>query len=225
MIMKKFAVTLSLAAVLALGAVAVLPQAFAQNSGATATAKVEAVKVGAMAPDFTLTDTAGSEVKLSSVGKDKIVVLEWFNPECPFVVKQYAKTSTMIDTHKKITEAAKAKGKEVVWLAVNSGAPGKQGAGKELNAKMKTEWKISWPILLDESGSVGKSYGAKTTPHMYVIDTTGKLVFAGAIDNNRSADKAGDVNYVVNAVMNVLDGKPVAEAEPRSYGCSVKYGK
>lgn len=187
--------------------------------GATATAGPEGkqpAKVGEMAPNFTLTDTDGKTHNLSDF-KGKVVVLEWFNPECPFVVKHHSKFTTMNDL------AAEFTSKDVVWVAINSGAPGKQGAGLEHNKKMKDEWKISYPILLDETGEVGKMYGAKTTPHMYVIDTDGTLKYAGAIDNNPSATTLGDVNYVRQALNEVLSGETVTTPETRPYGCSVKY--
>jgi peroxiredoxin len=183
--------------------------------------KAATAKVGEKAPDFTLTDTDGKTVKLADLLADKdtkAVVIEWFNPECPFVVKQHEKNTTMPDTYK----AFKDKG--VKWVAINSGAPGKEGAGKELNAKMKKQWNIEYPILLDESGEVGRAYEAKTTPHMFVIKKDGVLAYAGAIDNDKSAAKAGDKNHVKNALESVLKGETVAESETKPYGCSVKYG-
>jgi peroxiredoxin len=188
--------------------------------GAVATAGPEGkqvAKVGEKAPGFTLTDTDGKTHNLSDF-QGKVVVLEWFNPECPFVVKHHAKNTTMIDLANEFV------GDEVVWVAINSGAPGKQGAGLELNKKMKSEWNISYPILLDESGQVGKMYGAKTTPHMYIIGKDGSLQYAGAIDNNPSATTLGDVNFVRQALEEVLAGETVTTAETKPYGCSVKYG-
>ncbi len=188
--------------------------------GAAATAGPEGkqvAKVGEKAPGFTLTDTDGKTHNLSDF-EGKVVVLEWFNPECPFVVKHHAKNSTMADLSNEFV------GDEVVWVAINSGAPGKQGSGLELNKKMKSEWKISYPILLDESGQVGKMYGAKTSPHMYIIDKDGTLKYQGAIDNNPSATTLGDVNFVEQALNEVLAGETVTTAETKPYGCSVKYG-
>jgi peroxiredoxin len=173
------------------------------------------LKVGDAAPDFALPDTSNATVKLADF-KDKVVILEWFNPECPFVVKQYAKTTVMADSKK----AAQDMG--AVWIAINSGAPGKQGAGASLSAKYKEDWKIANPILIDEKGEVGRAYGARTTPHMFIIKE-GKIVYAGAIDNDRSADKAGDKNFVIQALGEIKAGKPVSEATTRPYGCSVKY--
>lgn len=175
-------------------------------------------KVGAPAPNFTLTDTEGNSHTLSDLTKQgKVVVLEWFNPQCPFVVKHHEKHSTMKDLASEFAD------KGVVWMAINSGAPGKQGAGLELNQEYKSKWTISYPILMDESGEVGHLYGAQTTPHMYVIDTSGELRYMGAIDNDRSATNLGDVNYVRQALNQVLAGETVTTPETRAYGCSVKY--
>jgi peroxiredoxin len=177
--------------------------------------------VGAEAPDFTLKDTEGKTVKLSD-HKDKLVVLEWFNPDCPFVRNSHTKGS-LVDTAKKYT----AKG--VVWLAVNSGAPGKQGAGAERNREARKQYNLDHPVLLDEGGDVGRTYGATNTPHMFVIDK-GKLVYRGAIDNSPDGEKGSPeggklVNYVDAAIEAVGAGRPVATAETKAYGCAVKYAK
>ncbi len=184
--------------------------------------KAGGIKPGDMAPDFTLTDTEGKTYRLADVLKadgTKAVVIEWFNPECPFVVKHHSKNPTFANLNKEFS------GKGVTFMAINSGAPGKQGHGKELNQKMRGEWKIQYPVLIDEDGKVGRAYGAKTTPHMFVVTPDGKVAYAGSIDNNRSADKAGDVNYVSKALNEVLAGQTVSEASTNPYGCSVKYGK
>ena len=125
----------------------------------------EVAEVGQPAPDFTLTDLEGKEFKLSD-HKDKIVVLEWFNPGCPFVVRNHEKDS-LRDT------AAELAKQGIVWVAINSGAPGQQGTGRETNQKAAGKWGMKHPILLDEKGLVGRKYGAKTTPHMFVIDAQG----------------------------------------------------
>ena len=168
-------------------------------------------KVGEAAPAFELKDTDGKTVKLSDY-KGKIVVLEWFNPDCPIVVGLYKK-----DVMHKTQESFK--GKDVVWLSINSGAPGQQGHGLERNADARKEWKMNWPVLLDESGATGKAYGATNTPHMYVIDAKGTLVYAGAIDDK------GKTNYVENAVTQTLKGESDSPSTTKAYGCSVKYGK
>ncbi|MEO7255312.1 MAG: thioredoxin family protein [Casimicrobium sp.] len=180
-----------------------------------------AVTVGQAAPDFSLTDVHGKAVKLSDF-KGKTVVLEWVNPGCPFVQKHYT-TSNMQTLQKEST----AKG--VVWLSVNSTEKGHQDylAPASLDAKMNGEWKgASSYLLMDESGKVGQAYTAKTTPHMYVIDGAGKLVYAGGIDDKRSANPA-DVktakNFVRAALVETLAGKPVTVATATPYGCSVKY--
>lgn len=207
----------ALAATIGVTAFVARPQAQAMVAPEDKAAPV--AKLGETAPDFTLKDTDGKEVKLSEIGKDKIVVLEWFNFGCPFVKKHHEKFDTMT----KLANDYKDKG--VVWIAICSSGEGKEGAGKEANAKIKKEWKMEYPILLDESGATGKAYGAKTTPHMYVIGKDGKLAYRGAIDNDRSPGKQGDKNYVKNALEELLAGKKVTEAETTAYGCGVKYAK
>ncbi|HZW07844.1 MAG TPA: thioredoxin family protein [Phycisphaerales bacterium] len=205
-------------AVIALGLAAGACIVAHHTPSATAAGYAAPAKVGETAPDFTLKDLDGKDVKLADF-KGKIVVLEWFNPGCPFVVKNHKTFDTMRKT------AADYKDKNVVWLAINSGAEGQQGAAKADNVKAKTDWKIEYPILLDTTGATGKAYGAKTTPHMYVIDKDGKLAYAGAIDNDRGAKKQGDKNYVKNAIDELIAGKKVTEATTEPYGCNVKYAK
>lgn len=173
-------------------------------------------KVGEKAPSFKLTSSEGKEVKLEDY-KDKIVVLEWFNPGCPFVKKHHELHTTMTDTYNKY------KDKGVVWLAINSGAAGKEGAGKDACETARKDWKINYPILVDESGDVGRSYGAKTTPHMFVIGKDGTLVYAGAIDDNNDGKELGKTNYVANAIEATLKGETVKDSETKPYGCGVKY--
>lgn len=175
--------------------------------------------VGETAPNFTLKDLDGKDVNLSEVGKDKVVVLEWFNPECPFIVKHHKTNPTFNNLYKEYA------GKGVVFLAINSGAPGNQGAGLEKSKAGKAEFKLEYPVLLDESGTVGRMYGAKTTPHCFVIAKDGSVAYAGAIDNDTDAQKAGDTNYVKAALDEILAGKAVTTKETKPYGCSVKYGK
>jgi peroxiredoxin len=186
-------------------------------SSAVAGEKTHAV-IGQAAPDFTLVDLNGDSHTLSEYTQEgKIVVLEWFNPDCPFVKKHHKFNKTMDTLAKEFADDG------VVWLAINSGAPGKQGAGVERNLSAVEEFGIEYPMLMDDSGEVGKAYGAKVTPHMYIINTDGVLVYAGAIDNDSSARKLGDVNYVKQALTEVLAGEPVSVPESRAYGCSVKY--
>ena len=187
----------------------------------TAMAAAHAVTVGQAAPDFSLTDVSGKAVKLSDF-KGKHVVLEWTNPGCPFVQKHY-NSSNMQSLQKDAT------GKGVVWLSINSTEKNHSDylAPAKLSAKMNGEWKgASSYLLMDESGKAGQAYSAKTTPHMYVIDPTGKLVYAGGIDDKRTANPA-DVkaakNFVRAALDETLAGKPVSVAIAQPYGCSVKY--
>ncbi|MDX2018165.1 MAG: thioredoxin family protein [Planctomycetota bacterium] len=176
------------------------------------------VEPGVAAPDFTLKDTAGNEVTLSSLtGQGKIVVLEWFNPGCPFVVKHHELNKTFAELNKKYAD------KGVVFLAINSGAKGKQGFGQELNASKKKDWGIEYPVLLDETGKVGKLYNAKRTPEMFVIGKDGKVAYMGAIDDNDDSKTPGKVNYVAKALDEILAGKEVTTKQTRPYGCSVKY--
>jgi peroxiredoxin len=178
----------------------------------------KAAKVGEPAPAFELKDTDGKTVKLSDY-KGKVVVLDWFNPECPVCAGHYD-AGTVQNLVKKYSD------KGVVFLAINSGGKGKQGNGVERNAEAKKNWKITFPVLMDESGTVGHTYGAKTTPHCYVIDKAGTLVYAGAIDDGaeKHGGKIGKVNYVAKALDAVLAGETVSPAETKPYGCGVKYG-
>ena len=195
--------------------------AIAAFLAATAMIATHATTVGQRAPDFSLTDVNGKAVKLSEF-KGRTVVLEWTNPGCPFVAKHYG-SNNMQALQKD------AKGKGVVWLSINSTEKNHSDylAPTQLNAKMNGEWKgASSYLLMDESGKVGQAYTAKTTPHMYVIDPSGKLVYAGGIDDKRSANLA-DVktakNFVRAALDETLAGKPVTVATAQPYGCSVKY--
>jgi peroxiredoxin len=175
-------------------------------------------EIGSTAPDFALRDTEGREYRLADfLAQGKTVVLEWFNPDCPFVRKHHEKNHDMVQTYESFRD------KNVVWLAVNSAAPGKQGYGADANRTAKQKYGMKYPVLLDENGAVGRLYGAKTTPHMFVI-SKGKLVYEGAIDDNPSPGTLGKTNYVAKALDAALAGKPVEVAQTKSYGCLVKYG-
>lgn len=173
------------------------------------------------APDFTLPDVDGKPVKLSDF-KGKRVVLEWFNPDCPFVKSAHAE-GPLKDLAGKTTATG------VVWLAINSGAPGKQGHGAERNKQAAGEWKLAHPILLDETGAVGKAYGATNTPHLYVVDDKGVLVYRGGLDNapmgTPDPPDSPRVAHLEDALAALAAGKPVAAPETRAWGCSVKYAK
>lgn len=172
------------------------------------------------APDFSCNDSNGIEHRLSSY-KGKIVVLEWLNHDCPFVKKHYG-SGNMQKLQKIYT------GKDVVWLSVISSAPGKQGFCTPDKANDLTRAKNAHPtgVLLDPLGTVGKKYGAKTTPHMFIINKEGILVYNGGIDNKRSTDPK-DVdratNYVAKALNELLAGEDVSTKTSAPYGCSVKY--
>ena len=178
------------------------------------------VQVGSTAPDFSLSDTHGRTHRLSDY-RGKVVVLEWYNPDCPFVGKHY-RSGNMQQLQKEYT----AKG--VIWLTVDSSAPGEQGnyPVDTLNQISNKVGAARTALLLDPNGKVGHLYGAKTTPDMYIIDPKGSLVYRGAIDNKRSTNEA-DVktatNYVRQALDAVLAGKQVAVPATQPYGCSVKY--
>ncbi len=175
-------------------------------------------KVGETAPAFELKDTDGNTVKLADY-KDKVVFIEWFNPECPVIIGHHKTQTTFVDLHKEFSS------KGVVFLAINSSAAGMQGNGKDLNAKTKKEWSLPYPILLDESGTVGKSYGAKTTPHVFIIGKDGKLAYQGAVDNQKKPGEKDYKNYAKQALDQMLKGETVTEPETKPYGCGVKYGK
>jgi peroxiredoxin len=177
--------------------------------------------VGNPAPDFKLKDLDGNEVTLSSF-QGKTVVLEWFNPGCPFVVKSHT-LGSLVDTAQRHTQDG------VVWLAINSGAEGKQGHDPKENAEAKAAWKMAHPILRDPTGEVGKLYGATNTPHMYVVTPEGVVVYAGAIDNSpdgegKSPRDGALVNHVDTTLAALKNGALVDPAWTKAYGCSVKYG-
>jgi peroxiredoxin len=173
--------------------------------------------VGAAAPDFTLTDTDGNAVTLSSFS-GQTVVLEWFNPDCPFVKYAHGDKGPLAGQPKRATDGG------VVWLAVNSGAPGKQGHGLDRNKAARTTYSMDYPVLIDEDGTVGRLYGARTTPHMFVIDGGGTLVYAGGLDGAPMGNGDG-TNHVDACLADLGASRSVANSGSKPYGCSVKYGK
>jgi peroxiredoxin len=179
-----------------------------------------AVRVGSPAPAFTAKTSTGQTVRLSDY-QGKVVVLEWTNHECPFVVKHYS-TGNM----QKLQQEAKAKG--VVWFSVVSSAPGQPGfvTADQANRVVKEQKATPTAVLLDPDGTLGKMYGARTTPHMFVIDKSGQLQYMGAIDDapslaNQDVTKAN--NYVRTALEQVMAGQKVSTNTTQPYGCSVKY--
>lgn len=175
--------------------------------------------VGQAAPDFTLVDATGKEYRLSDYA-GKAVVLEWFNPECPFV--NHAHTDGSLKSM-----AATQTENGVVWLAINSGGPGKQGHGAQKNLDGAKKFGMEHPILLDETGAVGRAYGAKKTPHVYLIGASGTLVYRGAIDNAPFGEVDGGgalVNYLEGALKALSSGDTISTPQRPAYGCTVKYG-
>jgi peroxiredoxin len=174
---------------------------------------------GQPAPAFNVTDLAGKPVKLEDY-KGKTIVLEWINFGCPFVMKHY-NSGNMQALQKKYAN-------DVVWLAVNSTNKGHQdwSDAAPLTAQLKQLGAAPARYLVDEPGAMGQAYGAKVTPHMYIIDPSGKVVYNGAIDDKRStnpADVKGAKNYVVAALDEMKAGKPVSMASTAPYGCTIKY--
>lgn len=168
--------------------------------------KPKAAKLGKVAPDFALKNLEGKTVKLSDY-KDKIIVLEWYNPDCPFVRRAHTKGSL------KGLSTRLTKNEKVVWLSINSSAPGKQGYGIELNKERKKQYGITNPVLVDSDGKVGRLYKAARTPQMYVLDQKKKIVYMGAEDNamaRRVAPKdqrPDHVNHIEEVVNTLLKGE------------------
>jgi peroxiredoxin len=201
---------MTLKGMLATGAMLALAMVLA--SSVTAEDKKATAKIGAPAPAFSLPDQDGKTVSLSDFA-GKIVVLEWFNDECPIVVRHYEG-----DAMNKL--AAKYKEKDVVWLAINSS----KHHNVEHNKSAATKLKMDRPVLDDHRGNVGRAYGATNTPGMYVINKEGVLVYMGGIDDNdRNNKKDGIKNYVSQALDELLAGKSVSEPQTKQYGCTVKY--
>jgi peroxiredoxin len=179
-----------------------------------------AAKVGEPAPGFSLPSSAGSAYGLAD-NRGKIVVLEWTNHECPYVRKHY-ETGNMQAIQKEAVDSG------VVWFTIISSAPGEQGYVSSAKANELTTGRKALPtaVLLDPKGTVGRLYGATNTPHMYLVDKAGVLVYAGAIDDRpttRTSDVAGANNYVRAALQAVVAGQPVKTPATRAYGCTVKY--
>jgi peroxiredoxin len=186
----------------------------------TALVAADSPKVGSTAPEISVPDSKGKTHTLSQY-KGKYVVLEWFNPECPFVKKHYG-GGNMQKLQEEFT------GKGVVWLTIDSSAPGLQGhLTPEQAEKKMTEWKTKQTaLLLDADGKAGQAYGAKNTPQMFVINPEGKIVYEGAIDSKATpnpADIPDSTNYVKAALEESMGGKAVTNASTKPYGCSVKY--
>jgi len=194
-----------------LAAVAFAPAALAQTDQA---------EVGEPAPDFTLTDTDGESRSLSDF-EGQYVVLEWLNFECPFVGKHYG-SGNMQQLQETYTEEG------VAWLSIVSSAEGRQGyyPPEEMKGQKEKHNGDMTAILMDTSGEIGKTYGATVTPHMYIINPDGELVYRGGIDDKPTTDEAdieGATNYVDNALTAALNGEEVRPKQAKPYGCTIKY--
>ncbi len=192
----------------------------AMVSAVTITISAHAAEVGKAAPEFSAKDAKGAEVSLASL-KGKIVVLEWNNHGCPFVAKHYASKNMQ-----KLQESYTGKG--VVWITINSSSKASGSFLDDATFIKMSEEKGSKAshLIADESGVIGKAFGAKTTPHMFVIDKDGLLAYNGAIDSKKSTsadDIAGAENYVALALDSLIAGQPVTTAKTEPYGCGVKY--
>lgn len=183
--------------------------------------KVAAARVNNPAPNFVAADTNGKTHRLTDF-KGKVVVLEWTNHDCPFVRKHYG-SGNMQKLQKEMT------GKGAVWISINSSAPGQQGyvSASQANELTKSRNAAPTAVILDPEGKIGRQYGARTTPHIFVVGKDGNLKYMGAIDSIASPDPA-DIpkanNYVRDAVNSVISGRPVSNSVTQPYGCSVKYG-
>ena len=214
--------TTGIAIILAVALSATLPAEDITTPGEPPVEVADIATVGEDAPDFSLNTAEGKEVKLSDYS-GKYVVLEWVNFDCPFVKKHYRSNNMQG------LQATYIK-KDVVWLSICSSAPGKQGyfADEELALRIKEEKSVASSYLIDADGTVGRLYEAKTTPHIFIIDPEGVLVYAGAIDDVKSTkaeDIAGAVNYVQTTLDAALADKVIEISSTKSYGCSVKYAK
>lgn len=210
-----------------------------------------ALGTGEEAPGFTLTSLEGQEVSLDDF-TGKVVVLEWFNPGCPYVKYAYNNTDLSKIQHqfisyhsysKENTPSESTKKVDIVWLSINSGYPGKQGTDLSDNKAATEKWKIKHPILLDPTGDVGRMYNAQTTPQFVVIDVEGNIQYQGALDNNpmgkrkekrqktdleegeqgKNGNANGQQNYLFDAVEQLSKGMLPSIHKSKPYGCSVKY--
>ena len=206
---------------LALSAILAIPALMMATSSTnkTTSESAAALTIGDAVPDFTLVDIEGNVHTLSDYTKaGNIVVLEWFSPSCPFVRKHYRDdTGTMLKIQ------ADHDADNIVWLRINSAHSGHPDAANDFNKSAASDWGITTPILMDTSGKVGKSYGAKRTPGMYIINPDQTLVYHGAIDERSDAAAPGKTNYVAIALTELLAGDPVTKSETKPYGCVVKY--
>jgi peroxiredoxin len=209
-------------AILAVAAAALAAPAVmmgAANLNTTSNTAAAALSIGDTVPNFTLVDLNDTSHTLSDyTSAGKTVVLEWYSPDCPFVRKHYRKdTGTMTKLEAQFAD------NDVVWLRINSAHGAHPSADLKHNREHAEKWSITSPILMDTTGTVGKKFGAKRTPDMYIIAPDQTLAYHGAIDNRSDAAAPGDDNYVENALNEMIAGQPVSKATTKPYGCSVKY--
>jgi peroxiredoxin len=214
-ISRRLALAGGLLATLAFGGTAFAQLGDAAPAGKQQAKSAPMAEVGKMAPNFTLKTTDGKEWSLSDA-KGKVVVLEWVNPECPVCVR-VCETGVVAETIKGVKELFP----DAVFVAVNSSAA--RPSSLSSTGSYLASHKLEIPALLDGEGAVGKMYGAKTTPHCYVIDANGVLVYQGAIDDGANGN--AKMNYVVNAAKALKAGEAVSPSSTRPYGCGVKYKK
>lgn len=182
---------------------------------------INRAELGEPAPDFTLTDVRGTSFSLSQF-KGKTIVLEWFNPRCPYVIDAYADRGVLREMPERW------RGEGVVWLTINSQGPEEPGSSVQENLEFKKQHGMRRPLLLDPTGVVGRAYGAKTTPHMFVVSDLGILVYRGALDNAPLGvvpDKDAKSNYVDSALRDLRSGRAVMNTEMRAYGSMVMYAR
>ena len=199
----------------ALSALLIIPVAMMAAFNSTESSNAP-LSIGDTAPDFTLYDLDKNKHTLTDyTSAGKTVVLEWFSPDCPFVRKHYRNdTGTMTKLEAQFAD------QDIVWLRINSGHANHPSADHDHNKQHAEKWNITSPILMDPTGKIGKKYGAKRTPEMYIITPEQTLVYHGAIDNRSDAAAPGDVNFVENAINELVAGQEVSKASTKAYGCS-----
>ena len=180
--------------------------------------KNSVVEIGEPVPEFVLQDTEGENHRLSDyIAENQMVVLEWFNPDCPYVRKHHETNKTFNNLFKEFSSRG------VVFLAINSNGPRMQGHGLNRNRDAKIAYGIPYPVLLDPTGAVGRLYHAKKTPQIFIINRDGTLLYRGAIDSDKTETGIGDINYVAVALDQGLSNRTISVKKTKPYGSAVKY--
>jgi hypothetical protein len=209
-----------ISAVLALALYAIIAVTTAVNAQTAADGPEQALSGAFM---FAATDLEGEQHELDAYLEDgKFVILEWFNPDCPYVRKYHAPGGTNTSRDEAL---AYAREHDVAWLMVNSNAPGKQGSGAERNARAVKDYGIEVPLMLDPGGEIGQAYGATSTPQIFLISPAGEILYNGGIDDTVLDSDVPEANYVINAIRLAQAGEAVDPASTPHPGCSVKYTK